>query len=165
MNRNRLERSATLQSSIPMGEIRTAQTQGVLRTLLGSCLGVSLWDRRLRIGALAHIVLPASNGKTGQPGKYADMAIPEMIRMLREISGRDRLLLQAKIAGGANMFATAGNQTVGEMNQTAVEQLLEELRIPILGRHLGGEQGRRMSLDVATGIVTIEIVGSESSVI
>ena len=41
------------------------------------------------------------------------------------------------------------------------EKLLNELGIPLVGRHCGGEQGRRMSLDTATGVITIEIVGSD----
>ena len=55
--------------SLPMGQIGVAQSEGQLRTLLGSCLGVALYDRRLRIAALSHIVLPDSQGQTHLPGK------------------------------------------------------------------------------------------------
>lgn len=146
-----------------MGEIRVTQKEGVLRSLLGSCLGVALWDRRLKIGAMAHVVLPVSNGQTSLPGKYADTAVPEMIRRMEELARGEKLTLSAKIAGGANMFSSPSNATVGDQNIVAVEAILSRLRIPILGRHLGGEQGRRMLLDVATGNVTIEIVGAESA--
>jgi chemotaxis protein CheD len=147
--------------SIPMGEIRATNGEGTLRTLLGSCLGVSLWDRISRVGALAHIVLPKSNGSRTQLGKFADTAIPEMVRMIAEITKREAPRLQAKIAGGANMFATTGVATVGEQNILAVETILADMKIPIMGRHLGGEQGRRMLLDVSTGVVTVEIVGMD----
>ena len=43
----------------------------------------------------------------------------------------------------------------------ASEALLRELRIPIVGRHCGGTKGRRMTFDVATGVIQIEIVGVE----
>ena len=39
------------------------------------------------------------------------------------------------------------------------EQLLGELGIPIVAKHCGGKQGRRMSLNTANGKVVIEIVG------
>ena len=42
-----------------------------------------------------------------------------------------------------------------------VDKPLDELGIPILARHCGGEQGRRMSLDTAIGKVLIEIVGHD----
>jgi chemotaxis protein CheD len=148
-----------------MGEIRVSHQEGTLRTLLGSCLGVALWDRKLKIGALAHIVLPYSNGPSPLPGKFADTAVPEMVRLMEELARGERLAPTARIAGGANMFPSASSATVGERNIRAVEAILNRLGIPILGRHLGGEQGRRMLLDVASGSVTIEIVGAESAAI
>jgi chemotaxis protein CheD len=85
---------------------------------------------------------------------------------MRDLAPRERLSLQAKIAGGANMFVTADTRgTIGAQNIAAVERLLDELRIPISARHCGGEQGRRMTLDVATGTVTIQIVGEPAMTI
>lgn len=150
--------------SLPMGEIAVARTSGVLRTLLGSCLGLALYDRRFKVGGLGHIVLPSSLGRAERPGKFADTAVPSMIQQMQELAGEERLKLCAKIAGGANMF-TGGDtgNTIGVQNVQAVECLLAELRIPIIGRHCGGEQGRRMMLDTATGIVTIDIVGVQTT--
>ena len=150
--------------SLPMGEIAVARTSGVLRTLLGSCLGLALYDRRFKVGGLGHIVLPNSLGRAERPGKFADTAVPSMIQQMQELAGEERLKLCAKIAGGANMFMSGdtGN-TIGVQNVQAVECLLAELRIPIIGRHCGGEQGRRMMLDTATGIVTIDIVGVQTT--
>ena len=72
----------------------------------------------------------------------------------------------AKLAGGANMFNSSGSSaTIGEQNIQAVEKHLEEQRIPIVARHLGGEQGRRMLLDSATGLVTVEIAGLDPTVL
>jgi len=58
----------------------------------------------------------------------------------------------------------SGN-TIGVQNVDAVERILEELRIPIIGRHCGGGQGRKMLLDAATGMVTIDIVGAATMTI
>jgi chemotaxis protein CheD len=147
-----------------MGEIAVARTSGVLRTLLGSCLGLALYDRRFKVAGLGHIVLPTSLGRTATPGKFADTAVPAMIRQMQELVVEERLKLHARIAGGANMFINAdSSNTIGVQNVQAVERLLDELRIPIIGRHCGGEQGRRMMLDAATGIVTIDIVGAETT--
>ena len=143
-----------------MGEMATAQTSGSLRTLLGSCIGLALYDRRLRVAGLAHILLPDSRGKTEIPGKFVDTAIPGLVQEMEALAG-SRLRLTARIAGGANMFAASGVNRIGDQNLEASEALLAKLRIPIIGRHCGGAQGRRMTVDVATGVVTIEIVGCE----
>ncbi len=154
----------TQSRSLPMGAIAVARTTGILRTLLGSCLGLALYDRRFKVAGLGHIVLPTALGRTETPGKFADTAVPAMIRHMQELVAEERLKLHAKIAGGANMFISAdASNSIGQQNVLAVERLLDELRIPIIGRHCGGEQGRRMMLDTATGIVTIDVVGAETT--
>lgn len=145
--------------SIRMGEIGVAG-EGVLRTLLGSCIGIALYDRRLRVGGMAHIVLPQSRRPTDPVGKFADTAIPALLRELETLAGVP-LQADARIAGGANMFGTRTTDTVGRRNIDACERLLEASRIPLVGRDCGGDVGRRMILELATGRVTIEIVGRE----
>jgi chemotaxis protein CheD len=147
---------------IKMAEIGVLQSQGKLRTLLGSCVGVSLFDKRLKLIGLAHVVMPCSTGSSPSAGKYADTAIPEMIRRMSEIASGAKLSLTAKIAGGANMFSYAistPSATIGEQNILAVEQSLAKEQIPVLGRHLGGNFGRRMVVDAETGMAQIHVVG------
>ena len=148
--------------SISMGQLAVGQATGGLRTLLGSCIGLCLYDRKLKLGGLAHIVLPKGDPNPNLPGKFADSAVPLLLQRLQALAGREPLKLVAKIAGGANMFGTNGVATVGEQNIAAIESILHERRIIIVGRHLGGEQGRRMALDLATGQVAIEVVGAET---
>ncbi len=150
----------TTNSTIRMGEFAVSMNDGVLRTLLGSCIGLVLYDRRHKVGGLAHMVLPQSRSHGGPPAKFVDTAIPALYAQMETLAGRS-LKPTARIAGGANMFSTTVIQTVGTQNLDATERLLGELRIPLVGRHCGGEQGRRMSLDTTTGVITIEIVGAD----
>lgn len=145
--------------SIGMGGISVARDGGTLRTFLGSCVGLVLLDRKRRLAGMAHIVLPDSRGQGQSPGKYADTAVPETLRLLRDLAGGDTLHLTAKIAGGAKMLPFQQGQTIGDQNVLAVERLLAAEGIVIVGRCCGGEHGRRMVVDVATGVVTVETVG------
>jgi chemotaxis protein CheD len=156
--------------SVAIGQWGVAAAPSKIRTLLGSCVGVVLYDRTARSGGLAHIVLPNSRGATDHPGKYADTAVPALIADLeRVIRGKSAGRLVAKLAGGASMFtlgaAGAGatpspTRNIGLMNQEAVERLLAELRIPIIARDLGGETGRHVTLDLATGLVVVRSPGA-----
>jgi chemotaxis protein CheD len=150
----------TLRPSIRMGEMDVAISDGVLRTLLGSCIGLALYDRKHKVAGLAHIVLPASRGSKELPGKFVDTAIPTLVRDMEERAGA-ALNPTARIAGGANMFSSSAERTIGLENIEASERLLAELRISIVARHCGGQQGRRMSLDSHTGRVMVEIVGCD----
>lgn len=142
-----------------MAELAVTGNGAVLRTLLGSCLGLALYDRQTKTGGLAHILLPNSNGNTDLPAKFVDTAIPALIEHMKTLAGVNPNLV-AKLAGGANMFATSRPQPIGLQNIAAAEQLLKQLEVPIVARHLGGEKGRRMRFHTASGRVTIEVVGS-----
>ena len=45
------------------GEMFLALEPTIIRTLLGSCVGVSFWSRRMGIGALCHAMLPQCPGE------------------------------------------------------------------------------------------------------
>lgn len=146
--------------SIAIGRWGVATAPAVLRTLLGSCVGVIIHDRTARAGGLAHIVLPDSRGQAEHPGKYADTAIPGMLADLEKlVRGKPRSRWVAKMMGGAAMFQANGAVTIGQRNHEAVEAILSKLGIPIIARDVGGEAGRRVTLDVETGIATIRIPG------
>ncbi|TWU04143.1 Chemoreceptor glutamine deamidase CheD [Symmachiella macrocystis] len=147
--------------TVRMSEIAVVTKGETIRTLLGSCVGVALYDPHKKIGGLAHVVLPDSRGQEGLPGKFVDTAIPELIRLICLNNGRLKSLT-AKLAGGARMFATSADVAIGEQNLAAIERELESRNIPILGRHCGGQQGRRMMFTPSTSRVQIEIVGCDA---
>src|SRR5690625_2787872 len=73
---------------------------------LGSCVGAVIYDLSREIAGLAHIMLPdASLTKQVNRNdfKYADTALPLLVEKLCA-SGARRHALQAKLAGGAQMF-------------------------------------------------------------
>jgi chemotaxis protein CheD len=149
---------------VAIGRWAVAAAPARIRTLLGSCVGLVLYDRVARLGGLAHIVLPDSRGSADHPGKFADTAIPAVIAEIeRQLQANARGRLVAKVVGGACMFATAGTPSpamnIGQLNQEAVERILGALRIPIVGRDLGGGSGRHLTFDTSSGIVGIRIPG------
>lgn len=109
---------------------------------LGSCVGLVIHDRQTGNGALVHIMLPSSQGKTDRPGKYADTAIDILVKELVR-NGSSPANLIAKIAGGSAMFKTfSGNLNIGERNVEVIRQLLKDKNIPIKGEDVGGCVGR-----------------------
>lgn len=150
-----------VESTVRMGEFAVGADGDVLRALLGSCLGLVLYDAQTKTGGLAHIVLPSSNGRTTLPAKFVDTAVPALIKEIHRLAGR-RLKLVGKIAGGASMFSNQCAETIGKKNIQATESLLDKMEIPIVARHVGGKQGRRMILNTDTGRVVVEIVGADA---
>ncbi len=146
--------------TVPIGRWAVATEPVQIRTLLGSCVGVVLYDRIAKLGGVVHIVLPDSRGATENPGRFADTAIPALIAEIDRALGRpSRGRLTAKVAGGASMFQTAAALNIGQLNQDAVETGLAALGIPVVARDVGGEAGRHLTLDTASGIVTVRVPG------
>jgi chemotaxis protein CheD len=148
-------------TSVAIGRWAVAAAPMKLRTLLGSCVAVILYDRVGRAGGIAHVLLPDSQGAAREhPGRYADTAIPALLADLERVAAaRPRARMTAKLAGGATMFATAQAGGIGERNVKAVEVILAGLGIPVVARDLGGACGRRVTLETATGRVVVKIPG------
>jgi chemotaxis protein CheD len=144
--------------TVGMGQALFAAEPNRLTTIVGSCVAVTLYSPRRRLGMLGHIVLPLSRGGVENPAKYADTAIPHMLLALRR-EGVASSELTAKIAGGACMFGDGTFSKIGENNILAAVQALEAAGIGVVGRDAGGNSGRRVCLDLATGVVTVASVG------
>lgn len=111
---------------------------------IGSCIAVAIYDKKNKIYGLAHIMLPFSDEqiKKGNPNKFADQCIPNMVKEMM-IEGAEIKELRAKIAGGAHMFPSLKkNLLINERNQVAVKEVLHKMNIPIIGQDLGGNSGR-----------------------
>lgn len=139
-----------------MGGIGYGKGAQKVETLLGSCVGVAIWERTGKLGGLAHVVLPESAGREAPPGKFADTAIAELKKQLRA-KGADPRKLTAKIAGGSTMFGTRTERDVGEKNYQAVKKYLAQEAIPLVAEHIGGSQGRMVSFCPADGSLAVFI--------
>ena len=150
--------------NVGMGQIAVDKAPALLSSVLGSCVGLALYHPRLKTGALAHIVLPTASGRGALPGKFADTALPHMLNEFAK-AGIPRQGLVAKIAGGACMFGVSGPLQIGDNNIEAVKELLAKENIRILGEDLGGQKGRRVTLDCATGELLVEIAGTAKRIL
>lgn len=112
---------------------------------LGSCIGLILHDKERGIGGLAHVMLPASSGKTDRPGKFADTAVEVLLQDIMT-KGCRKSSIVAKIAGGASMFKTfSGTLNIGERNIAAIRMHLEKKAIPVIAEDTGGTVGRTIA--------------------
>jgi chemotaxis protein CheD len=151
------------ETMVRMGEHAISATAGdVLVSLgLGSCIGLALVDVRAAVAGLAHVVLPASDGREGTPGKFADTAVPALVDELEALGGR-RIRLRAVLVGGASMFSFGGTGLeVGQRNDAAVREALGRMRIPVAAAEIGGDRGRTIRVSVEGGRVTSRAAGDQ----
>lgn len=124
-------------------------------TILGSCISVCLWDSRLKIGGMNHYLLPFWNGEGLKTPKYGNVAVPSLIEKMLQL-GSKKANIGAKVFGGANVIESGGVLNIGERNILFAESALEEARIPVLCKDVGGQVGRKVLFRTDSGEVFIK---------
>ncbi|MGB0714955.1 MAG: chemotaxis protein CheD [Phycisphaerae bacterium] len=151
--------------SIGIAGMKVVHAPEKISTVLGSCIGIAMYDRVAKIGGMAHIILPSSKEGSGDPAKFADTAVEMLLEQL-VAAGAERKRVTAKIAGGAKMFGQGSNAgKLGERNAESVKGRLREFAIRIAAEAVGGCKGRKMCLDPATGEVLVNIIGQEGEIL
>jgi chemotaxis protein CheD len=150
--------------AVRMGEIAVSSTPGdVLVSLgLGSCIGLALVDQRRGIAGLAHVMLPEAIPGGGPVGKFADLAVPELIAQTTAL-GTSKPMLKAVLVGGAQMFSLGGSGAldIGVRNDTAVRAALAKERIAIVAAETGGSKGRTIRVMPGGAVLSKEAGGAE----
>ena len=146
--------------TVGISDLKVCRKPDVLVTYaLGSCVGICLTDGMTGVGGLSHIMLPdstASSTGAQTPMRFADTAIPMLIRQVTAL-GANRSRLRAKIAGGAVMFATNSDKfNIGERNVKAVKDALRKEGIPIIAEDTGLNYGRTVFFYPETGIMEVK---------
>ena len=140
------------------GDLFVANADFQIRTILGSCVSITLWHPIARVGGMSHFLLPTRGGGVhGQTldGRYGDEALQQMIQELQQV-GVAHTGCQAKIFGGGNMFPDhnhAGAINVGQRNGEAARALLTRQGIPIVSESLFGVGHRQIIFDISNGDV------------
>src|SRR5690349_8634475 len=119
-----------------------------VKTILGSCVAVCLYDEKLKQGGINHYVLPRWDGRETPSPKYGNIAIQYLIKKLIGMGSQPKNLV-AKIFGGADQFAlTLG---AGKSNIEEAIAILRKFGINVIEQNTGGTQGRTIVFDTCTG--------------
>lgn len=124
-----------------------------MRTVLGSCVAICLWDKRLKYGAMSHFVQPVTKDPTLATARYGNVAVSASVRMMDD-AGCRREDLQAQILGGAILEGT-GESATGQKNVRIAKAILSRKKVRIVSEDVGGTMGRKVIFHVGTGEVVV----------
>jgi len=144
------------QIVVGIADCRVASQAGqVLVTFaLGSCIGLSIYDARAKVGGLLHYMLPDSaidpvRGRDN-PFMFADTGIPLLIGQVCA-KGAKRGQLVAHAAGGASIMDPNNVFDIGKRNYIALRKILWKTGILLNSEAVGGGNSRTVRLEVETG--------------
>lgn len=142
----------------------SSSTDDVIVTYaLGSCLGVCVWDPVVKVGGMLHFMLPqasVSPEKAAEnPLMFADTGIPKLFLGSYALGAKKERMIVV-VAGGASFNVKEDNDmAIGQRNIAMLKKLMWKNGVLMKKHELGGTEPRNMSLDIATGEVTVAFGG------
>lgn len=157
-----------MEHFIKIAEIKVIESPGILKTVVGSCIALCIWDSVKKIGGMVHIMMPKNdNTLSVSKGKYADTAVHVLCKeMIYRNCHRHNMI--ASVIGGASLFnrklENQGVKTIGVKNYEIVKRELDLHKIAITMEDVGGTSGRRVIFDCADGDIVVTMLRKSSPV-
>lgn len=132
---------------------------------LGACVGIVLLDREAGVAGLAHTMLPkaAEAGTQAAPaGKFVDATVEGLLRAVVQAGGVYNNV-EACLVGGADLIdLEALPREAGARNVAVAREELAALNVPVVAEATGGDYGRTVEVDAATGTVRVSTAADET---
>ena len=131
-------------------------------TLLGSCVAITMWHPRAKVGGMCHYLLP-SRGLHERPddepldGRYGDEALEMFMQEIERVHTFPEDY-QVKLFGGGSQFRVEKGATpidIPSRNIRAGTELLAGYGLEVHAKHVGGSGPRHVVLDLANGHVWV----------
>lgn len=130
---------------------------------LGSCIGVAVYDPRVRVGGLLHYLLPESTNPDkaiNNPFMSADTGIPLLFKSCYQLGAKKGRMV-VKIAGGSQIMDATEVFSIGQRNHGALREIFFRNNVMVDAEDIGGSVARTMRLSIATGEVSVKVPGQD----
>ncbi len=151
---------------VGISDMKVSNTPGdtLITYSLGSCIGVVIWDGRVKVGGILHYMLPESSIDPDKarvkPYMFADTGIPRLFKAAYAL-GADKSRLVVKVFGGGQIMDADGVFNIGKRNYMILRKMFLKSGVMIAAEDVGGTVNRTVSLEVATGVTRLKTGGRE----
>jgi len=126
---------------------------------LGSCIGIAIYDKIARVGALLHYMLPESSldptKAKKNPYQFADTGIPLLFKETYKL-GAKKQRMRVIVVGGSQVLDQKGFFNIGKRNYMATKKLFWKNNVMIDFEEVGGTSNRTIKLDIKSGRVLLK---------
>lgn len=143
------------------GELVICEKPTRVITVLGSCVSVTMFSRRLRRGAICHGTMPRCRSMKQcselciEAFKFMDCTIQQMLKSFRDVgvTGRD---IEIKVFGGADTLQSRTSNSIGSQNIKVTLDTLSRERLGVIAADVGDNFGRKLIFLSHTGEVFLK---------
>lgn len=129
---------------------------------LGSCIGVSVWDRVAHVGGILHFMLPESSldpeKAQANPFMFADTGIPALFKAAYAL-GAKKQQMKVIVVGGAQVLDQQGFFNIGKRNHMAIRKIFWKNNVMVDYENVGGNTNRTLKLAVRDGKTWLKVSG------
>lgn len=150
-----------LEIFIRPGEFYFGEGKTRIRTILGSCVAITLWHPKRLIGGMCHYMLPRRpqrrhDDAAALDGRYAEDAMRMFLSEIR-LARAQAAEFEVKLFGGARMLVaeTDHRRTIAEANVEFGRAAIAECGFRLSAEDLGGNGHRSVMLDLWSGDVWV----------
>jgi chemotaxis protein CheD len=144
--------------NLQAGEAYFGKAPKRIKTLLGSCVAVTVWHSELKLGGLCHYLISERKDNTNSTKsgdyKYGKQALAFLKQQM--VCNADLKEYEVGIYGGSNMYNSESSSTIGEKNVSYAHQWLKQLGLNAKNEDVLGEVCRTLILDLSTGDVHLK---------
>lgn len=159
---------------VELGEVKASNESNLIFALpnIGTGIAVAIYDLQNKVGGICHVVLPDSSiagpGNDLLPAKYANLAVPTLLKAFAELGGEKQTSV-VRMVGGAQLFNFGGGGgnilNIGARNATAIRAAMSKAGLVIEKADTGGNKGKAIRFLVATGQLFIRPIGGQEYMI
>jgi len=120
----------------------------VISAVLGSCVAVTLWDKKGTYGGMAHFLYPSIQEKEKSTAQYGNVAVLHLVKMLLD-EGTNKKNMKAQIFGGAALPSLDCSRIARE-NIRVARNTLMNCGIKVISEDVGGNVGRKLVYNTLT---------------
>ena len=152
-----------LEVYVQPGESHLVSEPAILRTVLGSCVGVTFRVPRLGVAALCHPMLPSYQSRgavklsLAAGRRYVDFTIRDLARQFDTL-GASRREIEVKLFGGGDVLIfddRSSRPTVGRLNCESALKVLGDEGFAVSASSLGGTSGIHIEFNTESGEVLL----------
>lgn len=148
------------------GQWYFGQTGAIVKTLLGSCVAITLWHPVRRMGGMCHFLLPSRQRTPAGAldGRFGDEAIALLMREIKK-AGTHSQDYEAHLYGGADTMPDQARLkfNIGERNVEKAWAIIDEFGFQLQSVDVGGNEPRNVTIDLSNGQVVMKRGGSHLS--
>lgn len=149
------------QVHLSPGQLLVTREAKIIATVLGSCVTVTMFDPNSALAAICHAMLAEPQAteslspRDPHRFRYVTHVLPAMIGAYRRAGILPRTI-EVKLFGGANVIGEShavDPHWIGGANVAAARRVLEHADLVIAAENTGGQRGRKILFNTATGEV------------